>query len=119
LQVFFDGFFNPKPGDVNQRVFALTKVQKTFEGKTYKTLEETDRIRLQTSIIHATVVKQTTPPGEDTSLFHIFERLNSGGRRLTDQEMRLALYRGPLIEDVKRLNDYAVWRSVFGKFIPA
>jgi uncharacterized protein with ParB-like and HNH nuclease domain len=115
LQFFFDGFFNPKLGEANQRVFSLLKVQKPFEGKTYKTLEEVDRIRLQTSIIHATVVKQTTPPGEDTSLFHIFERLNSGGRRLTDQEMRLALYHGVLIEKIKELNEYPNWRQVFGK----
>jgi hypothetical protein len=115
LLFFFDGFFNPKSGEANQRVFSLTKVQEPFEGRTYKTLEETDRIRLQTSIIHATVVKQTTPPGEDTSLFHIFERLNSGGRRLTDQEMRLALYHGPLIEKIKELNEYRNWRSIFGR----
>ena len=115
LLFFFDGYFNPRPEDKTQKVFALTKVQKQFEGKTYKTLEEIDRIRLETSIIHATVVKQTAPPEEDTSLYHIFERLNSGGRRLTDQEMRLALYHGPLIEKLKELNEYARWRQIFGK----
>jgi hypothetical protein len=115
LLFFFDGYFNPRPGESKQRVFSLTKVQQPFEGKTYKTLEESDRIRLHTSIIHATVVKQTTPPGEDTSLYHIFERLNSGGRRLTDQEMRLALYHGPLIEELKVLNEYKNWRNIFGK----
>jgi hypothetical protein len=78
-------------------------VQKPFEGKTYKTLEEHDRVRLDTAIMHATIVKQTSPPGDDTSLYHIFERLNSGGRRLTDQEMRLALYHGNLIDRIKKL----------------
>ncbi len=115
LLFFFDGYFNPKPEDKNQKVFFLTKVQKPFEGKTYKTLEENDRIRLETSIIHATVVKQNAPPEEDTSLYHIFERLNSGGRRLTEQEMRLALYHGQLIEKLKELNNYPNWRKVFGK----
>lgn len=114
LLFFFDGYFNPRPDDKAQKVFALTKVQKPFEGKTYKTLEENDRIRLETSIIHATIVKQTSPPEEDTSLYHIFERLNSGGRRLTDQEMRLALYHGALIEKLKELNEYENWRKVFG-----
>lgn len=118
LLFFFDGYFNPRPDDKTQKVFALTKVQKAFEGKTYKTLEENDRIRLETSIIHATVVKQTAPPEEDTSLYHIFERLNSGGRRLTDQEMRLALYHGPLIEKLKELNEYSQWRNIFGKVNP-
>lgn len=115
LLYFYDGFFNPRPGDIKQRVFTLTKVQKPFEGKTYKTLEEHDRVRLDTSIMHATTVKQSAPPGDDTSLYHIFERLNSGGRRLTDQEMRLALYHGELIELVKELNTFQPWRKVFGK----
>lgn len=118
LLFFFDGYFNPRPDDKSQKVFSLTKVQKVFEGKTYKTLEENDRIRLETSIIHATVVKQTAPPEEDTSLYHIFERLNSGGRRLTDQEMRLAIYHGDLIEKLKVLNEYSQWRKIFGKVNP-
>ena len=115
LLFFYDGFFNPRPEEKKQRVFSLTKVQEPFEGKTYKTLEEHDRVRLDTSVMHATVVKQTSPPGNDTSLYHIFERLNSGGRRLTDQEMRLALYHGALIDRIKKLNDYDKWRDIFGK----
>src|SRR5690606_16760927 len=91
------------------------KVQAAFEGKTYKTLAEHDRIRLDTSIIHATTVKQSSPPGDDTSLYHIFERLNSGGRRLTDQEMRIAIYHGALIERIRELNNFDTWRKVFGK----
>lgn len=115
LSFFYDGYFNPHPEDKTKKVFELTKVQKPFEGKTYKTLEENDRVRLDTSIIHATVVKQMSPPDEDTSLYHIFERLNSGGRRLTDQEMRIALYHGPLIEELKELNMHNAWRQIFGK----
>lgn len=115
LQFFYNGFFNPRPGDTTQRTFALTKVQQPFDGLTYATLQEHDRIRLDTSIIHATTIKQTKPAGDDTSLYHIFERLNSGGRRLTDQEMRLAIYHGPLIDLIKDLNDYSPWRKIFGK----
>lgn len=115
LLFFFDGYFSPHPQDKTQKVFSLTKVQKPYEGRTYNTLDESDRIRLGTSIIHATVVKQNAPLGEDTSLYHIFERLNSGGRRLTDQEMRLALYHGPFIEKLKEINEYAAWRKIFGK----
>lgn len=101
LRFFYDGYFNPRPDNKTQRVFALTKVQKPFEGLTYKTLPEHDRIRLDTSILHATTVKQNSPAGDDTSLYHIFERLNRGGRRLTDQEMRLAIYHGTLINLTK------------------
>ncbi len=115
LLFFYDGFFNPRPGDARKRVFSLTKVQEAFEGKTYGSLEEHDRIRLDTSIMHAITVKQSAPAGDDTSLYHIFERLNSGGRRLTDQEMRIALYHGGLIDRIQELNDYVSWRNIFGK----
>jgi uncharacterized protein with ParB-like and HNH nuclease domain len=118
LQFFFEGFFNPKKTDSTKKVFTLVKVQRQFEGKTFNTLEELDRIRLQTSIIHATIVKQNSPLDNDTSLFHIFERLNSGGRRLSEQEMRLALYHGSLIELLKNLNKFEGWRDVFGKLHP-
>lgn len=115
LQFFFDGVFNPKPDDASQRVFSLIKVQPHYEGRTFKTLDENDRIRLQTSIIHATVVKQLEPSEEDTSLYHIFERLNSSGRRLTDQEMRIALFHGKLIEKIKEINLHDTWRTAFGR----
>ena len=115
LLYFYDGYFNPRPGDKRERVFSLTKVQKIFEGKTYASLEEHDRIRLDTSIMHAITVKQSAPIGDDTSLYHIFERLNSGGRRLTDQEMRVALYHGDLMDRIQELNAYVRWRQIFGK----
>lgn len=115
LLFFYDGYFNPRPEDRKQRVFSLIKVQKAFEGKTYGTLEEHDRVKLDTSIIHAITVKQSSPPGDDTSLYHIFERLNSGGRRLTDQEMRIALYHGELIDLIRQLNTNAQWRDIFGR----
>ena len=91
-------------------------MQEPFEGLTYATLQQHDRTRLDTSIIHATTIKQTQPTEDDTSLYHIFERLNSGGRRLTDQEMRLTIYNGPFIDLVKHLNDYPAWRKIFGAF---
>lgn len=115
LLYFFDGYFNPRDGDNTQRVFRLTKVQKQYEGKSYEELEESDRNRLDTAVIHATVIKQTAPEGDDTSLFHVFERLNSGGTKLTAQEMRVALYHGKFVEAVKQLNQYSDWRSIYGK----
>jgi Protein of unknown function DUF262 len=114
LLFFYTGFFNPREHEQAHRVFQLHGVQPEFEGKTYESLDETDRIRLDNSIIHSTIVKQESPSDDDTSIFHIFERLNNGGRRLTDQEIRVALYHGSLIEKIKQLNKYKHWRDVFG-----
>ena len=118
LSFFYDGRFNPHPGDKQLRVFNLIKVQEQFLGRTYRELDEPNRVRLDNSVIHATIVKQTSPPGDDTSLYHIFERLNSGGRRLTAQEIRVALYHGPLMDTIRTLNDHETWRKIFGKQNP-
>lgn len=47
-------------------------------------------------------------------MFHIFGRLNSGGRRLTPQEIRTAVYHGTLIEALKSANSNPIWRKIFG-----
>lgn len=115
LLYYYDGYFNPKHDDTRRKVFKLTKVQEQFAGKQYADLEDKDRLKLDNSIIHATIVKQTHPTGDDTSVFHIFERLNSGGRKLRAQEIRSALYHGKLLDLVRQLNEYEPWRNIFGK----
>ena len=115
LRYFYDGYFNPKENDKKSRIFKLTGIQEEFEGKTYKDLNESDRINLNDSIIHATIIKQETPENDDTSIYHVFERLNSGGRKLTAQEIRSALYHGSFINLANELNEHKPWRSIFGK----
>jgi hypothetical protein len=115
LQFFYSGDFNPDPELQTRRVFRLSKVQSSFEGKTYTNLDERDRQTLDDSVIHATIIKQDSPSDDDTSIYHVYERLNSGGRRLTPQEIRSAIYHGQLIDQVKTWNDGAEWRQLFGK----
>ncbi len=115
LLFFYDGYFNPKGGDSRKRVFRLKNVQSKFEGKTYKELEEEDRINLDDSIIHSTIIKQETPNDNNTSIYHVFERLNTGGRKLTPQEIRTAIYIGKLNDLILELNDHPAWRELFGK----
>ena len=112
LQFFSDGVFAPEHAS---RQFKLIGVQPQFAGLSYASLGDKERIDFDNSVIHATVVKQDFPQGGDTSIYHIFERLNSGGRRLYPQEMRNALYAGPFIEATRELNDYPSWRSIFGR----
>lgn len=114
LQFFYEGFFNPKDHQKAKRIFKLTKVQKHFEGLTYEKLEENDRIKLDDSIVHATIVKQEAPDNENTSIYHVFERLNNGGKKLTPQEIRTAIYYGGLNDLIEELNNYKDWRDMFG-----
>jgi uncharacterized protein with ParB-like and HNH nuclease domain len=119
LQFFYDGFFNPQEENKKQQVFRLINVQPKFEGLTYETLEEQDRLKLNDSLIHATIIKQESPQDDnDTSVYYIFDRLNSTGRRLTPQEIRTAIDHGALIDLIKELNEYENWRKIYGKKNP-
>lgn len=111
LLFFYDGY-------LNERVFRLRDVQKRFEGKSYKELESDDRQRLDDSIIHATIVKQDEPSEDNSSVYLVFERLNTGGLQLQPQEIRSAIYSGPFATLLKDLNDFSAWRNVYGAKSP-
>jgi hypothetical protein len=110
LQYFYDGIFG-KTG----REFSLRGVQSLFDGATYKSLDEGDRRRLDDSIIHATIVKQDEPSEDDSSIYYIFERLNTGGVQLTPQEIRACIYHGKFNDMLNQLNDNEWWRAIYGK----
>jgi uncharacterized protein with ParB-like and HNH nuclease domain len=109
LQFFYTGIFQGKE-------FRLKDVQEQFEGSTYKSLREEDKRRLDDSIIHATIVKQDEPTEDNSSIFHIFERLNTGGLTLRPQEIRACIYYGEFNELLNVLNGYKNWRSIFGDY---
>jgi len=108
LQYFCQGVFEG-------REFSLKEVQPQFENRTYRTLKEEDRLRLNDSIIHATIVKQDEPTEDESSIFHIFERLNTGGMQLQPQEIRACIYYGEFNELLHELNGQAAWRKIYGR----
>ncbi|MBD1930583.1 MULTISPECIES: DUF262 domain-containing protein [Cyanophyceae] len=109
LQYFYDGIFKP-----TEREFALKGVQQQFEGSTYKSLADEDRRRLDDSILHATIVKQDEPSDDDSSIYYIFERLNTGGTLLKPQEIRSCIYHGEFNALLHQLNENRFWRAIFG-----
>lgn len=110
LQFFYDRVFGP-----SGREFKLEGVQDRYDGRTIETLEVEDRRHLDDSIIHATVMRQDIPSDDDSSIYHVFERLNTGGKVLSGQEIRACLYHGPFDELIAQLNEDPNWRAVFGK----
>ncbi len=108
LERFYSGIFQGVE-------FKLVNVQKDWVGKTYKTLHPDDRRRLDNSILHTIIVRQDEPSEDQSSIYMIFERLNSGGTILQPQEIRVALYHGPFAALLSSLNDDINWRALFGK----
>ena len=107
LQFFYNGIFNGKE-------FKLKDVQQKFEGKTCKTLDAEDRIRLDDSIIHATIVKQDVPSEDNSSIYHVFERLNTGGTPLHPQEIRACIHHGDLNDLLMQLRTEPSWQRIYG-----
>ncbi|MQP77205.1 DUF262 domain-containing protein [Stenotrophomonas sp. MYb238] len=62
----------------DDRVFRLKGVQPRWDGKTFDELDEVDRFQLHDTVLRATVVQQLDPE-DDSSIYHVFERLNTGG----------------------------------------
>ena len=109
LQSFHKGYFIH-----NDRPFKLKEVTSRFEGRNFRELEELDRRRFENSIIHAMIIQQLVPEDDNSSAYHIFDRLNSNGTPLQPQEIRTAIYHGEFQELLSRLNENRYWRDIFG-----
>ena len=60
-------------------------------------------------------MRQDEPTEDQSSIYLIFERLNSGGTILQPQEIRVALYHGAFASLLSRLNDNTEWRTLYGR----
>ena len=95
------------------QLFKLKNVQADLEGKTIDDLSDNDRNMLDDSVIHATIVKQDSPNDDDSSIYMVFERLNTGGMKLAPQEIRACIYHGRLNECLNKLAENDIWRKIY------
>ena len=65
--------------------------------------------------MRAVNIRQLSPIGENTSAYHIFERLNTGGTPLRPQEIRNCVFRGPFNKALRAHNKDPNWRKIIGK----
>ncbi|MEW6350356.1 MAG: DUF262 domain-containing protein [Thermodesulfobacteriota bacterium] len=115
---FFEGYFGAEEQG-RRRVFRLTGLdsKSRFHGKTFEDLAEEDQRGFKDQVLRAFIVKQVDPE-DDTSMYHIFERLNTGGTLLANQEIRNCVYHGPFVDLIMRLNSVPAWRKILGKTVP-
>lgn len=115
---FFDGYFGE---EVHGRkpVFRLVGIShhSRFLGKSFEDLKGPDQRRLKGAVLRSFTVQQLDP-ADDTSIYHIFERLNTGGTLLANQEIRNCVYHGRLVEFLEELNQVTEWRGILGRPSP-
>lgn len=109
------GFFECKLPDGSP--FYLRGVSNQWNGKDYKALNESDKNRFRQSILRVIIVEQIDP-GDTSSMYEVFSRLNTGGTTLSPQEVRNSSCHGPFNDMLKDLNNLDPWRSVFGNTLP-
>lgn len=116
IKYFFEGLFGEEDRQGRRQVFKLTGLSERSEynGKAFSELSPRDQRKLKNSTLRAIQIKQLTPHGGAESVFHIFERLNTGGTQLKAQEIRSAVYRGPIVERLNELNSLESWQDSLG-----
>ena len=90
--------------DFMENKFSLSEltIMEDLKGKKFKDLEGIDQGKIEDYKISINVIK---PPTPDRIKFDIFDRVNRGGTRLNNQEMRNAIYQGSATELLEKLKD--------------
>jgi uncharacterized protein with ParB-like and HNH nuclease domain len=115
IRYFLEGFFGEEDDKEKRQVFKLKGLaqRSEYNDKTFSELQPKDQRKLKNSTLRAINIRQIKPLTND-SVFHIFERLNTGGTRLKPQEIRNAVYRGQVVTELNNLNKIESWRSILG-----
>ena len=65
--------------------------------------------------IRCMAIRQNEHKEDDSSVFEIFSRLNTGGVNLSNQEIRACLYYSDFFRMLNILNQNSIWRNIYGK----
>ena len=101
----------------DEKVFKLTRsdrINERWRGKAFGELTDAEQRKIKNTTIHAIIFVQEQPAGSNTSLFQVFERINTSGRTLQPQGIRNCVSQGRLNALLFELNRHPHWRSLFG-----
>lgn len=114
---YFDGFWGSETIQGKKQVFRLTGLnsKSPFSEKKLDELDENHQRKFRNAVLRSVNIKQLSPKEENTSIYHIFERLNTGGTPLTSQEIRTCVFRGNIVKILQELNKDPNWRKIIGK----
>lgn len=100
------------------KIFRLSnseRINVRWRNKAFRELSTEEQRKIRSTTIHAIIFEQKYPANDDTSLYQVFERINTSGRTLTSQEIRNCVYQGSLNSLLFELNESKVWRLMFGE----
>ena len=80
-------------------------------GLKYSTLDEYQS-KLDMRPIRCIIIKQNGPPDDDSAMYEVFNRLNSGGINLRPQEIRTSMYHSKFYDMLNQVNLEGSWRTL-------
>lgn len=89
----------------------LSSSQNQFKGLSYSTLG-TYKTQFDMRVIRNVIIKQNSPQGDDSAMYEVFNRLNTGGINLKPQEIRTSMYHSPFYEMLNKANSRPEWRRL-------
>lgn len=84
-----------------------------FDGLDYDSLGEY-QAHFDLRPLRNIVVKQVSPSDDDSAIFEIFNRLNTGGMNLRPQEIRTSMYHSTFYKMLHEMNTDSTWRTLLG-----
>lgn len=105
---YFSNFSLKLPSPIGSDTNKLNKLK-------YQTLGEYKHTFEYIRTIRTVVIKQNEPDDQDSSMYEIFNRLNTGGQNLAPQEIRMSLFYSRFYEMLLRINKCIIWRNVLGQ----
>lgn len=82
-----------------------------FKGLNYSTLGD-HKTQFDFRTLRNIVVRQNNPAGDDSSIYEVFNRLNTGSVNLRPQEIRTSMYHSEFYMSLNILNLNAKWRTL-------
>lgn len=116
VKYFMEGYFGDPDKYERRQVFRLKGLaeRSEYNGKLFSELTPKDQRKIRNSTLRSINIKQIKPDDRNDSVFHIFERLNTGGTQLKPQEIRNAVYRGEIVNALNELNATPGWHEILG-----
>ena len=105
---YFSNFSLKLPSPIGSDTNKLNKLK-------YQTLGEYKHTFEYIRTIRTVVIKQNESDDQDSSMYEIFNRLNTGGQNLAPQEIRMSLFYSRFYEMLLRINKCIIWRNVLGQ----
>ncbi len=88
-----------------------------FNGLAYESLDDY-QLTFNLRTIRNVIIRQNSPSDGESSIYEIFNRLNTGGINLSTQEIRASLFHSDFYDMLMRINYADGWRHILRDTLP-